>query len=435
MKLRYFLNKLLVAAAVPVALLAFSSCFDGHEPDYEDEDENVKHAKTSILIYAVASNNLYYNFLDDKEEMRKAASSINLKEADVLIYAVTPNANPQLSRLVDNHDGTYGFKVIKDYDRSQFSTDPERISAVIDDYVSYSKTDRRGLVLWSHATGWSPSFSDHVVPTPAPDPADARAKALPAQSAVGDPSLSTSAGMGSILPLTPEANHSFGQDKYEGVSDRCDLKELSAAIPSDTFDFIWFDCCYMSQIEVFYEMRHKADYFIASPTELAAEGMPYDITLPFIAKDNYNLLAAVDAEAEYFKQKNTVYSIALIDASALEKVAEVSAKAVKGKRVSGVFLLKYSCYSNGPFYDFGQYTTEWGKSLGASWDPTEFESAMDELVIYKSASDKNWDRRPINAENFSGIGVHYYREDDEPDEQYYTTLDWFKRVYPGANVN
>lgn len=36
-----------------------------------------------------------------------------------------------------------------------------------------------------------------------------------------------------------------------------------------------FDTCFMSSIEVLYEMRNSFDYIVSSPTEVLATGFPY----------------------------------------------------------------------------------------------------------------------------------------------------------------
>ena len=40
-------------------------------------------------------------------------------------------------------------------------------------------------------------------------------------------------------------------------------------------EYILFDDCYMSSIEVAYELKDVADYLIASTCEVMAYGMPY----------------------------------------------------------------------------------------------------------------------------------------------------------------
>lgn len=44
--------------------------------------------------------------------------------------------------------------------------------------------------------------------------------------------------------------------------------------------YIFADCCNMQSVEVGYELRNAADYFIGSPAEIPGEGAPYHKILP-----------------------------------------------------------------------------------------------------------------------------------------------------------
>ena len=362
--------------------------------------------KGGVLIYAVASNSLDTYFPADMAEIERTLPNLDLSKGELWVYSVLPNSKPTLKKLTAAPDGSAEWKLVKEYDRNQFSTDPKRISGVISDYMELCDADTHGLILWSHAASWSPAFSDHAVPQ-------------------SRSSVTVADGY-----YQPTENQWFGQDKHNGVSDYCDLIELEEAIPDNTFDFIWFDCCYMSAIEVLYQFRDKTPYIVGCPTEVNALGMPYDVTMPHLLKKDFNLVGAAKAMAETYLNDNAVMTIAVIDTSALEDVAAIAEKAVTGERVSPSKLQKYSRQSYA-FYDFGQYTRTWGESLGDEWSTPEFNAAMDRMVVYKAASARDFNGREIKPENFSGVSCHYfYALTDDPKTEYYKSLDWFKRVYP-----
>lgn len=60
---------------------------------------------------------------------------------------------------------------------------------------------------------------------------------------------------------------SFGQDE----SNWMEIDELAEALPDHVFDFIMFDACYMASTESSLCFRDKADYILASPTEVLGE--------------------------------------------------------------------------------------------------------------------------------------------------------------------
>ena len=162
---------------------------------------------------------------------------------------------------------------------------------------------------------------------------------------------------------------------------------------------------------------------------MAAEGLPYQITLPYLASENIDLEGAAKATAKYFLDKNAVITICVAETANLDALAQEASKAVKGTRPRTSDLQKYSRSPSGPFYDFGQYTSEWGSTLGEEWDDAAFRRALDEVVVYKAASSFGFDRNPIRPENFSGISCHYFKENGSENNEYYKTLDWFKAVY------
>lgn len=396
-----------LAASLIYSAACLTSCSDPKEPDPEPDPST--HPKTAVLIYAVASNNLSYDFANDMKEALQGAESLDFNESEVWVYSLTPKELPTLRHMVKDTSGEISLEVVREYDRDTYSTDPKRISEVIDTYVALTENAHsRGLIMWSHATGWSPAFSDHEVTV---------VKNAPAISGQMDIS----------------ANYWYGADQYNGKTDYCDLLELDDAIPADTFDYIWFDCCYMSAIEVLYQLRDKAPFIVAYPTEVAAEGMPYQLTLPYLAKSNPDIQAAAVAMTDYFNSKNGVFTIAVTDTSKLTELASAAASATPGEQPSSRGLQKYSRSPNGPFYDFGQYTMEWGKSLGESWDAEGFASIMNAAVIYKASSDRGFDNKAIDPDIYSGVSCHYFFEDYTDESDYYKSLDWFKDVYKDFN--
>ena len=117
----------------------FTSCSKNEEPAPIESPKS-----TSILIYAVASNNLSIDFANDMAEVCQAAASIDFSKVDVWVYSLTRKDPPKLTRLKkDSTSGSYVFETVKDYDRLTFSTDPKRISEVISDYMTLSESPQR----------------------------------------------------------------------------------------------------------------------------------------------------------------------------------------------------------------------------------------------------------------------------------------------------
>lgn len=381
-------------ASLAISLfLTFSSC-GKDSPDEPQQEETIK---STVLLYAVASNSLYSNLLEDKDEILTAAQQMDLTHLRLLIYEVTRYDEPKLLELKKLKDGTSTFETVKEYTKDLYSTDPRRITEVIDDVRTSFNSDLYGLVLWSHGTGLDP--------------------------------FSTTRSTVSIN--LPEL-YAFGQDKNDNDEDWTNIDELADAIPDHFFNFIWFDACYMSGIETIYELKDKCDYFVGYPTEVCSEGMPYNLTLPYFLADKPDLRGGAEKFFDYYKNnaQYRVATICVLDMDKIEPVADFCKRAYAGSFLSsGNGLQKYTRGSIGPFYDFGQYTRLMSAQNESVTDIEQFEQALDDMTIYAAATDKDFSSNTINKENFSGISCYLFQDDGGRKSEFYKTLDWYKRVY------
>ncbi len=395
------MNKLLSTLILAVLLVALPACDKKH-----DEPEPTRASRT-VLIYAVASNNLSSDLVADKDEMIQAAPNVKGlgKDVRVLLYSVASQTASEatLMELTKSPAGQWNFEPIKSYDRNTFSTDPKRMSEVFADLREEAPADRYGLILWSHGTGWIPNFSDHLLPQ----------------------------GMAK----------SYGMDKYQGVTDYCDVQELSSAIPDRMFDYIWFDLCYMMGVEVAYQLRDKCDYIAGYPTEDWSMGMNYDTTLPMLVAPNPDLAGAGKAFFDYYNSlpsKNGKIgwpvTVTVLKTDGFDRVAQAAAKIYSSGIApdSSKGLMNYSRLKT-PLYDFGQFTKKYidaedseSKSLVA-----EFNQALADITLYAacSTSDFNYLEGAFDPTQYSGLSCYFPGSASDEIDSYYYTLDWPKHVY------
>ena len=400
-------KKIIGVVAAMCVLLPLASC--GHdEPDTPpgssdpEKPSPAAHAGRTVLIYAVGSNSLSRNLVSDSNEMLAAAPSIAGlgKDVNVLMYKIDYDYAPALYELTCSAGAVSGeWRKVRDYDRLPFSTDPVRISEVFNDARELFPADKYGLVMWSHALGWRPSFTGHTNPY----------------------------------------KRSFGEDKDETIyidgvavkwSDRCDLIELADAIPDRMFDFIWWDCCYMGGIEVAYQMRRKCEVMVASPAEVPGDGMPYDLTLPLLARirPSYE-----DAARAYYTTYDRTWAcaIAVMYMNRIEELADATVSVYEaGERPTRSRLINYARGTAGPFYDFGQYTIlhcpddEMHKDL-----LSDFKDAYTNFAPLRLVTEVNFNYSPVWTPGVaSGISCHYPGILEAQEEEYYTQLDWYNRV-------
>lgn len=375
---------------------SLSSCSAGSEPDgpiHKEEDPSKdpdQNAGSLTLIYAVASNNLERYLRSDTLEMIKAAPQIDLDRNIVLLYSITRRQTPTLKRL-QKVGGDYHFVTVSDYDNSRYSTDPKRINEVISDVLMEYDAKSKGLVFWSHAWGWTYAGSSHVKPSRAYD----------------------------------TIQYAYGQDNTDGTDDRCDIDELARAVPDNIFDYIWFDCCYMGSVEVAYEMRNKTPLFIGYPTEIGAQGMPYDLTLPYLASEKPEIVKAANELFDYYNNSIPV-TVAVCRTEGLEALA----KAYRGgadcnpSNISNVH--NYGRLSYGPFYDLWQLAFEQHSFSPSSFSLVGFKNALDNVIIYKAASEYDFADHKIDRERYSGLTVHLFSDDKSLASEFYKRLEWYK---------
>lgn len=380
MKFQWFFSLLLV-----LQLLILPSCHKTDEPVEEITNDRV------ILLYAVAANNLYSDLKDDIKEILRAAPRMDLKRNALLIYSVDETNQCKLERLTQNSKGEYEFSLVKSYPETPLSVEEERINEVITYVNDNYDYQRKGLILWSHATGWIPFF------------------------------------MGS--KPTGVKQHSFGNDKYNGTVYECNITTLADAIPDGIFDFIWFDCCYMANIETIYQLRGKADYLVGYVTEIWGEGMPYNLTMPYLLRYNADLEKAALELFNYYDVASRPVTVSITQTSQLENLAAASAlifdKGIAPTDFNGIH--NYSRLSGHPFYDMGELMNAYQNIDNETL--REFNIAINKAVIFKLASpfDFSWPRpEDINQATYSGLSMHNFINSGSSDEEFYKTLDWYK---------
>lgn len=365
-----------------------AGCSD--KKDEPEEPETPAESNRTILVYMIATNTLSGYDSMDMQEMMLAAKDIDLKKYSLLIYHCSKSTNPKLIKLTSKR-GVVETDTIMEYNDDHTSVEVSRISEVINDMKELAPAKEYGIVFWSHATSWTPSF---------------------------------------LLANNPVSPTYFGDDYGKHIN----IDQLADAIPDKTFSFIWMDCCFMAGIECIYEMRNKCDWYIGYPTEILSNGMPYHLTLPLLTQETADIIGAADATFNYFNTStynNSRYcTISVIDMSKIEQVADATQKVLESfSPINTSDLQIYSRGSHGPFYDFNHYVSNVAAKCGTTNYLPDFENALNNAVVYKNCTDK-FINISIDANLFSGISTHAIKNDNSQKEEYYMTLDWYKRVYP-----
>lgn len=331
----------------------------------------------TIIVIMEANNNLRQYALDNINDMELAGNSF--KNAAVLVYLRSNNDEAILLRIkYDQNLKVIASDTIKKYSISNSS--PQQLQTAIYDAKELFPAETYGLILWSHGTSWAP---------PTPRRIETR---------------------------------SFGEDQGKQM----DIIELQNSIPTG-FEYIIFDACNMASIEVLWEFKEKADYIIASPTEVLASGFPYGKVLPYLTSkepDLKNVAAQYFEHYKSFSGQMQSASVTLINTKELAKLSNLCADLYSNNKAVGlpsrdnVQRLDYTVDFPVPSFDFVNY-------LEMNFPLSQLASIKNQLektIIYKNATE-NFLGKPILY--FSGLTC-FIPETNDIYLQYYRTLTWYK---------
>lgn len=241
------------------------SCQENGKLDESDESDT---PTRTVLVYMVADNSLNSYAAMDIDEMVEGYASIAEPDACKLLVYLDDYSSPRLLQITQSKNEVV-VDTLETYSEIN-SLSPDNMSTVINDALADFPADSYGLVLWSHGNGWLPGTDQSEEAT----------------------------------------TRAFGEDldnnrnSDDGVQmDILDLKTALAACPK--FEYILFDACEMQGIEVDYELRDCANYFVSSPNEIPAYGAPYEDVVPVMFAES----GAAEAVAQaYFGQYEENYS-------------------------------------------------------------------------------------------------------------------------------
>lgn len=404
-----YLKSGITTLAVMAMSVPFVGCTDG--PNNPKDKSNYK---STLLVYAVATNSLTGNLVSDKNEMLMAAPEIDLDRYNVLVFETqykylednTRVGNVNLLKLVkDNQNNDYIWETVKEYNDGVASLNPQRMTEVINYVTNTFPSDKYGLVLWSHSTGAQPDLTSTAIAA-ASEVSTSITETLPSLSWFGQ-------------------DLSVADDEYKYMN----IDVLANVLPDHLFDYIWFDSCYMSNIESIYQLRNKCNYYVGYPTEVLDSGLPYQYVLPYMNGDKEDLVIAAKAFYDYYS--TSFGTVGVVDMNGIEALADFCKSVFGYTSVPSSSLVKFSRFSTGPFYDLGDYVKAMASENGSPITESEWNEVLDKCVLYKATTDGGLLRLYLNPETYSGISTHLYSfdGDDSDAERYYKSLDWFKAVF------
>lgn len=378
-----------------ILCFAFSACSDDapkHNNRPEEPESTV--ARRTVLVYMISNNSLGrygYDSADIKEMKNGIAAGQLPSDARWLIYlAPYFNETPKLLELDAD-----GLTTLKEYEPAQSAT-YSRMCEVLDDMAAFAPAEKYGLILWSHGTSWIVNGLQEDLPD--------------------DPYA--------VRPL------SFGDDNNAKMN----VSTLRAAVKGRNIDYMYFDACYMTSVEVAYELRDATDYIIGSPSELPSEGMPYHLNMAPLADGSPDALVQAATNTfnlfDDYRGYERTCTMSVIATEPLVRLAKATSAIYSLTPLSHPADYRTNYRVNGlqvDAFDFGEYVRALAEDSGLSDELLdEFDAALDAAVLYAAATPYLWGSRRIY--NATGMSTYIFNSSDEFSKYSYPSLQWAQDV-------
>lgn len=347
-------------------------------------DENAP--KRTVFVYMIASN-LGDDLQRNLGTMASVATKKNLNGGNLVVYYSVNSSKAFLFEIKEGDDGVIVRDTLEQYD-GQSAVDAGNMRSVIDEVVRLYPSDSYGMILSSHGTAWMPTGYKHML-------------------------------------------RSFGEESGKWM----EIDELANAIPDHTFDFILLDACSMGAVECMYELKDKADYIVASPSEVLTVGFPYKTILPYLFKEEPDYENIAKDFHTFFTNYSYPYGdIAVTVTKELDGLAAATREILQGEEgvlsldLSTLQTLSYLPDSPVRLVDFGDMV----KHLATAGQYRAFETALQKAVLYPYSTHYIYCSMGgrYQVSTYSGLSVYPMRaEYTQINDWYRSRLSWYQAVY------
>ncbi len=390
--------RLLLALLPALLLTAAASCSRDHRDD--SQEENLR----TLFIYMPWSTDLLSFFNTNLADFEAAIEQQKgLKSQRVIVYLAQSKTQASMFEITCD-GGQCTRRQLKDYTGSGYTT-VEGLTAILSDVKAYAPaTLSYSMIIGCHGLGW--------VPVEAFARSRTASRATPLHWKRKGP-----------------ATRLFG-----GLTSDCqtDVETLRQAMEAADFrtEYLLFDDCYMSGIEVAYELRNVTRHLIASTSEMMMYGIPYKLVGGY-------LLGAPDygALCRDFLQFYSSYTVpsgtlTVTDCSKLDSLALAMASLnlrPDTRPVCPDSLQRLGGYRPGIFFDMGDYLRHLcpdarTRSKADSLLDAAVEHTVHTPVIY--TTQMNY----IRIKEFSGLTISAPSLHDFA-TTYYSTTSWYRDTH------
>lgn len=377
------------------------SCSNGDSPDRPDVP--VTPVGQTVFMFFPWSNSLLSDFRRTVEDMQTVVAQRSMKDERIMVFMATSEREAVLFEL-KKQNGRCLTDTLRRYSDRPF-TSRQWLTSLFSEVMTLAPASRYGMVVGCHGLAWVPVQGQR----------NAR-KRLGSQERIDEEDnlykeerIDKEGEPNDLMHFEvqgPVTTRFIGGTYPETQIETTDLADAMADAGLHT-EYILFDACYMSSVEVAYELKDVTHYLIASPTEVLSYGFPY-ITMGKHLLGTPNYKSIVDSFISFYSSYNLPYgTVAVTDCTQLDALAaiaqQINAADAEQLVPNGVQIM--DGYSPTLFYDLGHLMSlkDAGTVLTAA-----FAEQLDKTVPYKGHTGQYFTTlkdAPVDIKHYSGLNT------------------------------
>ena len=375
------------------------SCSNGDSPD--GPDVPVTPVGQTVFMFFPWSNSLLSDFKRTVEDMQTVVAQRSMKDERIMVFMATSEREAVLFEL-KKQNGRCLTDTLRRYSDRPF-TSRQWLTSLFSEVMTLAPASRYGMVVGCHGLAWVPVQGQRNAQ-----------KRLGSQERIDEEDNlykkeridKEGDDLMHFEVQGPVTTRFIGGTYPETQIETTNLADAMADAGFHT-EYILFDACYMSSVEVAYELKDVTHYLIASPTEVLSYGFPY-ITMGKHLLGTPNYKGIVDSFISFYSSYNLPYgTVAVTDCTQLDALAaiaqQINAADAEQLVPNGVQIM--DGYSPTLFYDLGHLMSlkDAGTVLTAA-----FAEQLEKTVPYKGHTGQYFTTlkdAPVDIKHYSGLNT------------------------------
>lgn len=410
------------------------SCSNGDSPD--GPDVPVTPVGQTVFMFFPWSNSLLSDFRRTVEDMQTVVAQRSMKDERIMVFMTTSEREAVLFEL-KKQNGRCLTDTLRRYSDRPF-TSRQWLTSLFSEVMTLAPASRYGMVVGCHGLAWVPvqgqrSARKRLGSQERIDEEDNlyKEERIDKEGLYKEERIDKEGDdLMHFEVQGPVTTRFIGGTYPETQIETTDLADAMADAGFHT-EYILFDACYMSSVEVAYELKDVTHYLIASPTEVISYGFPY-ITMGKHLLGTPNYKGIVDSFISFYSSYYLPYgTVAVTDCTQLDALAAIAQQinaaaeeptnAASAKQINAAAEGKLNTATSGKsapngvqimdgytptlFYDLGHLMSL--KNVGTVLT-TAFAEQLDKTVPYKGHTDQYFTAlkdAPVDIKHYSGLNT------------------------------